>query len=173
MPQPVKGRLPLRARDGSVRDYALVDATDFDWLNQWRWSLGSHGYAWRNTRLDNRKGRAILLHRAILGLEHGDPRFGEHRDRNPLNCRRSNLRIAERGHADNQQNRGLDASNTSGYRGVCWHKQRRKWLAYVMLAGRQHSLGLHDTAERADAVARALRAESMPFSEDAALAVAA
>lgn len=30
-------RIPLRARDGSIRAYALVDAADAEWLSQWTW----------------------------------------------------------------------------------------------------------------------------------------
>jgi hypothetical protein len=31
--------IPLRARDGSVKAWALIDAADAAWLNQWRWSM--------------------------------------------------------------------------------------------------------------------------------------
>jgi hypothetical protein len=29
--------IPLRAADGSVRAYAIVDDADVDFLDQWRW----------------------------------------------------------------------------------------------------------------------------------------
>ena len=161
------GRIPLRARDGSIRAYALVDDADFAWLNQWDWYL-EKTYAARKEWATG-KHHTIYLHRQILGLERGDPRMGEHENRDRLDYRRSNLRIAGQGHSDNQQNVGLRADNTSGYRGVTWHKLGRKWAARVKLNGKDHHLGLHDTAEMADAAAKAFRAKHMPFSEDAAL----
>lgn len=116
------------------------------------------------------KQRTIAMHRVILGLEAGDPRQGDHEDRNPLNNQRSNLRIAERASADNGQNRGPYSSNTSGYRGVTWNKRLRKWQAQAVLNCKQHYLGLFATAEQADAAVKAWRAEHMPFSEDASRA---
>lgn len=163
-------RIPLRGRRRHPGACALVDDADFEWLNQWRWCLDSKGYAGRNEYLPRKGGRQrnrkIKMHRLILGLEPGDRRMGEHIDRNPLNCRRSNLRIAA-GEADNKQNLGLSAVNTSGYRGVSWTSEGRKWKATVVLAGRHHHLGRHATPEQADAVVKAFRAEHMPFSEDA------
>lgn len=76
-------------------------------------------------------------------------------------------RIAERGALDNGQNLGLRSTNTSGFRGVAWHKPTRKWLAKVTLNGKQHNLGSFETPEQADAVCKAFRAEHMPFSDDA------
>jgi hypothetical protein len=156
--------IPLRARDGSVRAYAIVDAADFQWLNQWTWRLDR--YAFRSERIRGRH-RTILMHRLILGLGWGDPREGEHEDRNRLNNQRSNLRIAERAGLDNQQNRGPNANSTSGFRGVSWHRRGRKWRAKVKLAGTDHYLGRFDTPEEADAACKAFRAEHMPFSSDA------
>jgi hypothetical protein len=151
-----------------VHAYALVDDADFDWLSRWTWRL-STGYAVRVESVAG-KPRSILMHRAILGLEYGDPRQGEHENRDKLDCRRSNLRIAERADADNQQNRGLNTNNKSGYRGVYWYKRARKWKAQVQLDGKMHHLGYFTTAELADAACKAFRAEHMPFSEEAALA---
>lgn len=157
--------IPLRDRDGLIRAYAIVDETDFDWLSQWAWYQISGGYAVRTVRVDGRR-RMIYLHRFLLGLEHGDKRQGDHINRNKLDCRRANLRIAPHAQFDNQQNRAASGNrnNTSGYRGVTWHKAGQKWMARVA----DVYLGLHDTPEAADRVAKAFRAKHMPFSLDAA-----
>jgi hypothetical protein len=159
-------KIPLRARDGSVRAYALVDDADFEWLSQRRWHLSTEGYVERHE-----SGRLIYMHRLILGLEHGDPRKGDHENRNRLDNRRSNLRIAERGDLDNNQNVGVRADNTAGCRGVSWDKQRRKWKAQVQVTGEIHFLGRFETSAEADAACKAFRAERMPFSDDASRAV--
>lgn len=161
-------RISLRRRDGSVRAHALVDDEDFDWLNQWRWSL-SNGYVERKVGPASRQ-RSIKLHRLILGLDFGDPRHGEHENRDPLDNRRANLRIAERAAADNLQNLSMRGDNTSGFRGVCWDRARRRWMAYATVGGVRHNLGRFATADRAAAVTAAFRASHMPFSEDARLA---
>lgn len=158
--------IPLHNRAGEIVAHALVSASDFEWLNQWPWCLAV-GYATRT--IGKRK---IYMHRLILGLERGDPRQGEHENRNKLDCRRSNLRIAPRAAADNNQNRDPYANNTSGYRGVSWNKKKRKWQAKAALDHRQHHLGHFDTAEGADAVVKAWRAKHMPFSDDARLVAA-
>lgn len=158
--RPPVQHIPLRASDGSARAYALVDAADFEWLNQWRWRLGTNGYVMRNDG-----PRTVYMQRAILGLEPGDPRQGEHEDRNPLNNQRSNLRIAERAMADNAQN--LGPRSRSGFRGVYEDARDGRWHAQVGLAGRRHNLGRFDTPEEADAACKAFRAEHMPFSSDA------
>lgn len=150
-------RLPLAGR--ATGRAALVDAADFAQLCQYKWYLHQKGYAYRKGPSGN-----IYLHRMILGLERGDPRQGEHINRNPLDCRRGNLRIAC-GSRDNQQNLSLYRTSTTGYRGVT--RRGRRFIAQVMLNRRMHYLGIYDTAEDAGAVAAAFRAEHMPFSEDA------
>lgn len=41
------------------------------------------------------------------------------------------------------------SSNTSGYKGVSWHKKRKKWTAEIQADGRRKYLGLYTTAEEA------------------------
>lgn len=165
MPDAPYRTIPLRARDGSIRAHAIVDVADFDWLNQWRWCLNRAGYVVRNRPKPDQG--MIRMNRLILGLAKDDAREGDHENRNRLDNRRTNLRIAERGHADNGQNLGLRSDNSSGYRGVYWHKSRHRWVAQGTTAGKTRHLGLFATAEEADAAAKAFRAEHMPFSEDA------
>lgn len=97
-------RIPLRNRFKEIIAYALVDDEDFDWLNQSRWCLSSHGYAIRNVPTPERGiiGRHIAMHRELLDLKFGDPRQGDHVNRDRLDNRRCNLRVAT--HAENMQN---------------------------------------------------------------------
>jgi hypothetical protein len=165
--QPAR-QIPLWARDGSVRAWVLVDDADFQWLSRWRWHMHL-GYAARTVR----RMYKMRMHRQILGLEPGDPRMGEHIDRNPLNNQRSNLRIAEHGQLDNKQNVGEQANNTSRFRGVFRDKRRlsRPWYAQAQIGRKRYCLGTFATGEEADRAVKAWRAEHMPFSDDARVGV--
>src|SRR5258708_36375432 len=93
-------RIPLRAKDGSVRAYALVDDEDFEHLSEWNWSLNPQGYA----------QRTVTMHAEIMG------EMSDHVDRDGLNNRRGNLRPATK--AQNAQNLSIRCDSSSGYRGV-------------------------------------------------------
>ncbi len=68
-----------------------------------------------------------------------------------------NLRPATK--RDNAGNVGLRGDNTSGHRGVCWHKHRGKWQARGMRDGRKIHLGYYTSLEEAAAVAKKFREE--------------
>lgn len=99
---------------------ALVDAEDFEWLNQWKWSVRfdkSTGcfYAQRYAYSGGVK-QNIIMARLILGLEKGDLRQADHVDTgNTLDNRRFNLRIATQ--SQNNANRRIGRNNTSGFKG--------------------------------------------------------
>jgi hypothetical protein len=147
-------RIPLRARDGRVRAYALVDDGDYEELSRHRWHLNTNGYARRAEY--GRVTRRIYMHQQVMGLVGID-----HADGNRLNNQRSNLRSATK--SENAQNvRG--GRGSSKYRGVSFHRAARKWEAHATLDGRKIYLGLHATEAAAAAAAAAYRAEHMPFS---------
>lgn len=52
---------------------------------------------------------------------------------------------------------GLNASNTSGYRGVVWRKKQGKWLVQVVHNRRHYYGGMYSDIEEANAAAIALR----------------
>jgi hypothetical protein len=146
--------------------YVVLDAEDHARFGRHRWCLDSGGYPRRASSRASGPRHHIYLHREILGLVFGDGKQGEHINGDTLDCRRTNLRVAD--HALNQQNlTRLNANSISGYRGVSWDKERGKWEAHAGLDGRKHFLGRFSTPEEAAAVASAFRAERMPFSPDA------
>jgi hypothetical protein len=59
----------------------------------------------------------------------------------------SNLREATE--SQNLANARMPANNTSGFKGVSWHKHTRKWVASIGLNGKVKSLGYFATRERA------------------------
>lgn len=46
--------------------------------------------------------------------------------------------------SENALNAKLAANNTSGFKGVSWHKAAGKWAAHINLCGRKRHLGLFD-----------------------------
>jgi hypothetical protein len=155
-------RIPLRARDGSVRAHAIVDPADAAWVNQWRWCMDGKGYAVRAQKIDGRKNM-VFLHRELLGLVRGDGLAGDHINRDRLDDRRSNLRAIPR--AANVQNQGGNPSASSPYRGVTptlWGR----WRARVRVAGKLLNFGTYGTQEEAAAAARAARRQVFPYAVD-------
>ena len=155
--------IPLRARDGSVRAFAVVDAADAAWANQWRWSLDGDGYAVRSERR-NGHCQTIRLNRELLGLKRGDLRQGDHRDRDRLNNRRSNLRGLP--DTKNAQNVSSFHGSASQYRGVYWDKRKRKWRAQVNVDSRTTNLGYFTDEREAAEAACAARGRLLPYAMD-------
>ena len=130
---------------------AKVDAADYEYLSQWKWHATwdpytKSFYAVRKT--SRARGKVgILMHRLLMELERGDRREVDHRNTDTLDNRRLNLRIAT--HSQNGANRGANENNTSGYKGVSWHKVGRKWRAQIRVNGRQIYLGMFDSPEQA------------------------
>lgn len=73
----------------------------------------------------------------------------DHRDTDRSNNRWNNLREASR--AQNLRNARAHRDGTSGFKGVCWSKQKSKWLAKICVNYKQINLGLFDTPENAHA----------------------
>jgi hypothetical protein len=66
--------------------------------------------------------------------------LSDHRDRDGLNNQRRNLRPAN--YAENNRNSRRRVNNTSGYTGVYWQKQNKKWAVQIQVAGKHRHLGL-------------------------------
>lgn len=100
-------RIPLKKKDGSVRAYVLVDDADFEWLNQWAWSMSSNGYAKRavyvgppSTTTRYPRYATLRMHRLITGCSDDPSVEVDHEDGNTLNNQRANLRVLLPGEHD-------------------------------------------------------------------------
>lgn len=88
--------------------------------------------------------KRYLAHRlAFLYVEGYIPENGiDHIDRNRLNNKWSNLR--EVSQSCNLQNCNLRKNNTSGINGVSWHKNKNKWVSYIVINYETKHIGIFD-----------------------------
>lgn len=120
--------------------FAKVDDSDYEWAVKHKWHIVSGRYAGRDS-----EGKKLYLHRIINNTPDGFDT--DHINRDKLDNRRINLRTVTR--QLNMNNCDPQRNNTSGYRGVSWHKQRSKWSARTKVNGVYKSLGLFSTPEAA------------------------
>ena len=81
------------------------------------------------------------MHREIMNVLN-DSREIDHKDGNGLNNQRSNLRIATR--SQNAMNIGTKSDNTSGYKGVSWRIDHKKWQVQIKVNGKTIHFGYYN-----------------------------
>jgi hypothetical protein len=148
--------IPLHGKTGAGRS-ALIDSADYELVSPYTWFARRKGksgtlmYAWawigpRATRQN------VLMHKLITGWP-----LTDHTNRNGLDNRRSNLRLAT--HQQNLHNSA--ARNKTGFKGVQQTSPTR-WAASIFHGNPQY-LGAFESAEGAarayDTAARQLFGE--------------
>lgn len=148
-------------RDGTVI-IILIDTEDLERTKDMTWGL-TNGYATTQKWSDGRgsKRTLTLLHRFILNLKEGDPCQVDHINRDRLDCRKANLRIATR--SQNMVNIPKKNTKGGGYRGVVYN--HGQWRAHISNKGVIH-LGAYGTQEEA---ARAYDLAAMEYQGDFAV----
>lgn len=133
---------------------AVIDDIDGDLAEfKWRAMVDVRTvYAMRNSsRVGGQKRVGIQLHRVILsrilGRELLRSEKVDHIHHNGLICVREELRLATT--PENGWNQQASLRNTSGYKGVSWHKRNKKFIATLECQGVSHHLGYHLTPEDA------------------------
>ena len=124
--------------------YAIVDDEDYDRLmamGKWHFNgiYAAKSITYRKP-CGSMSSRTIIMHRFISkapkGLE------VDHEDGNGLNNQKQNIRVCTT--SQNQKNRGKQANNTSGFKGVTWNKRVGRWYAQIQNNKKQISIGLFD-----------------------------
>ncbi len=121
------------------KDRALVKK--YNWYSHI--DAGGKKYAYANQYQGNYKNRIVKMHRLILSTD----KNVDHANGNGLDNRRENLRIANK--SQNGCNRGPQRNNTTGLKGVSFHKKSDKWMARITVEGKAHYLGLFGSKEKA------------------------
>ncbi len=116
--------------------YAIVDATDFDWLSQFTWhARGSRGRYYAATVIN---GKSITMHHMIMNPPPG--KVTDHHDGNGLNNHRTNLR-----NCTSQQNRHNTRPRGKTSRFVGVSRWGDKWRAKMKINGKYTLLGTFNT----------------------------
>jgi hypothetical protein len=134
--------------------FTLVDDEDYEELSKYKWFAmkkvlrkGLVFYAARNAPANSVSHERGLLwmHRVIMNTPDGFDT--DHINGDRLDNRRENLRICT--HIENMQNQGKRENNTSGYKGVTFHKREKKWRAQVQMQGKRKTVGSYTSKEEA------------------------
>ena len=146
---------------------AFVDDEDFERLNKFKWYAIKHGntfYAKRHKARLNTTRTTISMHREIITF--ASNKVTDHRDGNGLNNCKANLRSCTQ--QQNKFNQRMPRKdNKLGVKGVCWHKQHKKFYPTIAVNGKKMHLGFFDILEDADKAYRI--AEKKYFGEFARL----
>lgn len=125
--------LGIKAKNG----YAIVDK-EFAYLDKYKWHFSKRNAVTRD--------RGDKLHHEILGK----PPEGmviDHINRDTRDNRKANLRLVTQ--VENARNISPQKNNTSGYRGVWYRKDLRKWQADIKVNYQKLYLGIYKTREEA------------------------
>lgn len=134
----------------------IVDDEDYEWLSAYKWypsKARDRFYASRKEMFiqsDGRKGhRSRQMQQDILYPEQKCSlgMKADHQNRNPLDNRRCNLRLIT--DSLSNINREWRKVNYSGYRGVFFNGNTRKFVAKIKILGDWRLNGTFSTAEEA------------------------
>jgi hypothetical protein len=140
---------------GNEKAKTIIDIENVDKVRGYKWYLGSGGYVRSSINLKDKES----LHRFILNTP--DNKQVDHIDGNPLNNKRSNLRLCTP--LQNMRNQKTPISNTSGFKGISWRKDTCKFGAYIGVNGKKKHLGYFQDIE--DALKVRQEAEQEYFGE--------
>jgi hypothetical protein len=104
---------------------AIIDADDIERVAEHKWHL-SHGY------VQSSPGPGSL-HRFVMNAKRDQ--IIDHINRNPLDNRKANLRVATR--SINVHNSKIPVTNQSGVKGVYYHKATGGWEAFIGKDGKR------------------------------------
>lgn len=126
-------------------EFAMVDDEDFERVSKLRWHCSTEHngskYAQHTIRHKDGGYEQVQMHQFVLGV---NSRV-DHRNGIGLDNQKSNLRQSTQ--AQNSRNRKIPITNTSGFKGVYFRKDRVKnpWSASIGFEGVKIKLGCFNT----------------------------
>ncbi len=119
-------------RRNKTKHIVSVDDEDWELVSKHKWHVNAKdGYlqAVQTNVRRNGKQTKLYLHQLLMGPVPPEYDSIDHIDRNPLNNCRTNLRFAT--WSEQNINQGMKSNNTSGVKGVSWHKATNKWMVDI------------------------------------------
>jgi len=114
-----------------------IDDKDYEKLSSHKYYAKKDGNTFYAARYE---GKTIYMHREIMKAEKGLQ--VDHIDGDGLNNQRSNLRVCTK--KENSRNQKKHKNNTTGYKGVTWHKLSQKYNVKISIDGKRLDLGCFD-----------------------------
>ena len=155
----------VKGKSSNSEDYFYVDIDDFGKIKNYCWFKLNNGYM-----ASHINDKIVYMHRLIMDFpeEKDIDHINKKRDdgiTNELDNRKSNLRICE--HCENTRNRTKQKNNKSGFKGVSYNDERKKWVAQISKDMVHMNLGYYKKIE--DAVNVRHKAELELFGDFACL----
>ena len=113
----------------------IIDKDKLKELRKYRWFIDKKGYASCYYKVDG-KQKNLKMHRLVIDAP--SKAIVDHKDKNKLNNRLSNLRIVNSTESNRNNTRRKD--NTSGVTGVMWDNTKKRWRAFVYVNSKRISL---------------------------------
>lgn len=108
------------------------DKEDYDLIKKYCWHM-HHGYVETTD-----KNMIISMHRLVMHVVDENIEV-DHIKHNKFDNRKSELRIVT--HSQNMQNSSLHTNNTSGVKGIIWHKRDCVWEVQININDERKYLG--------------------------------
>jgi len=133
--------------------FTIIDDEDFEKISKHKWWANTQGKLIRvetdlfKDEIEKWNIKRVSLARYLLGIK----KKGfvvDHIDGNPLNNKKSNLRVCtQKNNIRNRKN--INKNNKSGIRGVSWDKIRNKWVGQIMYNRKHIHLGYFEDKNNA------------------------
>ena len=153
-------KIVLRDKYQNINGYCIIDKEDYDKVKNYKW-YKSYGYCKTKSII---KDNGVSIHNVIMdNLEHIDEIIYDHRNKDRLNNKKENLRLATQ--QENTMNMGMKNTNTSGVTGVQQYNRdsESKWDAKITYKYKPIHLGRYLDFD--EAVIARLEGEAKYFKE--------
>lgn len=141
---------------GNTLEKFFFDIEDYNKIKDIYWNVKRNDHNYHKLVGKKCESNKEVSMAGLLGYSGYD-----HVDRNPLNNRKSNFRIATK--SQQSMNRNRFVNNSSGFIGISWRKREEKWYSYIQVKHNFIQLGYF--VNKYDAIIARLRAEQRYFGE--------